>query len=410
VSVGREHGSASAPPVALVRWLYVLVYASYGTTSVYRSLYYRRVGMDGAEIGLLIAIQPLVQVFAGPLWSLVADRLRLRSRMLTLVTAMSCLPMLGMIWWSSFSGLLVLNALYALFLGPIQPLTDSIALNALQNDRHKYSSIRAFGSLGYAPVMWAVGYLIEGLDIRIIFVGYALLMGAAALLSMRVRVDQVPLRSSVTRGLSTLVRQRLWLSFMLALFMAMAAQSVTFGYTGLYLDTLGAGESVIGLSGALGSITQTLIMLALLPLMLKRWGSQCLLLFSLAMYVLRFALLALFPVPWIVVIGEVLLGFTFGGALVAAVDFADRHAPPGMAATSQALATSFVSGLGRSAGGLLAGGLYDVVGPQNTFGLFGALSGIALGVFGGLWRRDLSTRGDVGGKALSANEPSGDMP
>ncbi len=391
----RGQVNASAPPVALVRWLYVLVYASYGTTSVYRSLYYRRVGLDGAEIGLLIAIQPLVQVFAGPLWSLVADWLRLRSRLLTLVTALSCLPMLGMIWWNSFPGLLVLNALYALFLGPIQPLTDSIALSALQSDRHKYSSIRAFGSLGYAPVMWAVGYLIEGWDIRIIFVGYALLMGSAALLSTRVRVDQTALRSSVARGLSTLVRQRLWLMFMLALFVAMAAQSVTFGYTGLYLDTLGAGESVIGLSGALGSITQTMIMLALLPLMLRCWGSQRLLLFSLSMYALRFALLALFPIPWIVVIGEMLLGFTFGGALVAAVDFADRHAPPGMAATSQALATSFISGLGRSAGGLLAGGLYDTVGPQNTFGLFGAISAAALAVFGGLWRKELAPDGDA---------------
>ena len=87
-----------------------------------------------------------------------------------------------MVWLQSFATLLVLNILCSLFMAPMQPLLDSIALSTLGENRHRYAKIRAFGSLGYAPVAWLTGYLIQGRDIRWIFPGYALLMGAACLL------------------------------------------------------------------------------------------------------------------------------------------------------------------------------------------------------------------------------------
>jgi len=391
--------------LALVRWLYVAVYGSYGTTAVYRSLFYRRVGLGSAEIGLLLAVQPLVQLVAGPIWSAVGDRLGLRSRMLTIVTALSCLPMLAMIWWHSFPALIALSAAYAVFLGPIQPLTDSIALRVLGRERHRYASIRAFGSLGYAPVMWAFGYIIQRFDIRTIFVGYTVLMGAASLLSLKVEAQGPALRGSIAGGLRTLAQNRGWRRFMVALFVAMGAQAVTFGYTGLYLDTLGASEPLIGLSGAVGSASQTLLMLSLLPHILRRWGSRNLLLLSLCLYGLRFALQAVAPLPWVVVASQLLLGLSFGAALVAAVDYADRHAPKGMAATSQALATSFVSGLGRAAGGAFAGGMYDAIGPRVTFGVMSLVSLVAASSYRVLGYDRERARSAVGGDKKSPVKP-----
>ncbi|MFH1086209.1 MAG: MFS transporter, partial [Chloroflexota bacterium] len=53
-----------------LRLLYMMVFASYGTTGVYRSLYFRRVGLDDLQIGALIAIMPLAMLISGPLWSI----------------------------------------------------------------------------------------------------------------------------------------------------------------------------------------------------------------------------------------------------------------------------------------------------------------------------------------------------
>lgn len=369
------------------RLLYLVVYASYGTTSVYRTLYFRRIGLSGAEIGLLIALEPLVMLVAGPLWSLIADRLGLRTRLLAIVTGLSMLPMLAMIWARHFALLAFLSGAVAFFTGPIQPLMDSMALAVLAGERHKYASLRALGSLGYAPVMWLTGLFIQRHDIRWIFVGYAALMGAGCLLSLRMRTERGILARNIGTGLGRLVRDAGWREFVIAVFVAMMAQTVAFAYVGLYLDTLGASEGTIGLSGAVGSIGQTLWMLSLIPWLMRHWGSRRLVVLSFSTYALRFAIWALVPVPAVVVASQVLMGMTFGAMVVASVDFADRYAPPGLAATSQALVTGLVSGLGRSLGGVIAGPLYDHIGPQSTFGAFGLLCALGAVACGTLWWR-----------------------
>jgi PPP family 3-phenylpropionic acid transporter len=175
--------------------------------------------------------------------------------------------------------------------------------------------------------------------------------------------------------------------FLVAAFVAMMAQAVSFSYLGLYLDTLGANEGLIGFATALGSAGQTVLMLGFLPWLLRRWGSQRLLALSLFAYGLRFAVWALVPHPWVVTASQLLLGLTFGATLVASVDFADRHAPQGMRATSQALITSLVSGLGRSGGGMLAGMFYSDYGAQTAFGVFGGMSVLAGVAYALFWKR-----------------------
>jgi MFS family permease len=366
----------------LVRLLYLVVFSSYGTTSVYQNLYFRRIGLSGTEIGLLIALQPIVMLISGPLWSAVADRLGLRGRLLTLMTGLSIVPMVAMIWAQSLAACMALVALYSLFMGPVQPLMDCLALTTLGGEeRHKYGGIRAYGSLGYAPVMWVTGLLIQGQDIRWIFAGYALLMGTGCAISLFVRTEQRALARNIGAGLGRLLCSRAWLLFMLAVFVAMIAQAVAYSYNGLYMDTLGASEATIGFAGALGSLGQTLLMATLLPWLMRRWDGQKLMVLSLLTYATRFAIWALVPVVWVVVLSQTLMGLTYGTALVASVDFADRHAPDGMAATSQALVSGLVSGLGRSLGGLIGGPLYDGIGPQATFGVYAVISGLGAVVF-----------------------------
>ena len=382
----------SGVSIVWVRLMYVAVYSSYGATSIYRTLYFRRVGLSGAQIGTLIAVQPLIMLAAGPLWSLLADRLGLRGRLLTVVTALSIVPMAATIWAQSYGLILALVILHALFQGPIQPLMDSIALSALGRARHRYATVRAYGSLGYAPVTWALGWFIQNHDIRWVFVANGILMGLGSLLTLRTRGIEHVLPTKIGTGLCALAGNRRWIIFMLAVFIALIVQGATFGYESLYMDNLGASESLIGLAGAIGSLSQTLLMLGALPGLLRRWGPERMMLLSLASYAVRSAIWALVPNAVVVAGTSLLLSFTFGAALIASVDFADRHAPRGLAATSQALVTGLVSGLGRSIGGLSAGILYDEIGPQATFGWLALLALIALSGFWRVWHRKRPSR------------------
>ncbi|MCD6520296.1 MAG: MFS transporter [Anaerolineae bacterium] len=377
-------------PIWRIKLLYLVIYSSFGTFFIYRTLYYRRVGLDERQIGVLIALYPLVSLAAGPLWSAIADRLGIRSRLLSLTALSSIFPLLGMIWLRGFWPFFFLTFLFAFFLGPVQPLMDSIALFLLGEQRHKYSTIRAFGSLGYAPIVWLTGYLIQGRDIRWIFVGYTFLMGIGVLLASKIKVEQPPLpKGNFVKGLKALWKNQNWLLFMVAVFIAMTIQGILVGYTTLYLDTLGAPEGLIGFSGAFGSITQTLFMWTLLPRLLRRWGSETMVIMGLGLFAFRLCLISLFPLPWVIILSQGLLGLTFGATFVAAVDYAARHSPPGLAATSQAVVTGLIAGLGRSFGGMSGGILYESLGPQNAFATYGLVALFAAGIFAWLWRKQI---------------------
>lgn len=385
-----------------IRLLYVLVFASFGPVGSYESLYFRRVGLSNAEIGILMGLIPVVMLLSGPAWSAVADRFGMRSRMLTVVLALGVVPTLAMGLTTSFQGLLGLVVLKALFQGPVTPLLDSATLEVLGDQRHRYATVRAFGSMGYAPVAWGTGLMIERLDIRLIFVLNALLAGLAAVVSTRIRGDRKVLPRSIGRGLGDLVRQPGWLSVMAAYFVAMTMQGVAFTYTNLYMDALGASESLMGLTQALGSLGQTLLMFGLLPRLLRRWGSERLLVMALACFGVRVGVWAIVSSPLVVGLTNLLTGLTMGAAAVAAVDVAARHAPPGLEATSQAIASGLISGLGRSVGSSSAGALYDAVGPRPTFGAYGVGSLLAAVAFRAFWRRLLHPRARVPHEAREA--------
>jgi len=372
-----------------LKWLYFTVFAAYGSTAIYRTLYYRRVGLSNTAVGALIAVQPLVMLIAGPLWSLLADRLNLRERLFTVVALLSIVPMVATAFCTRFWPLMAWNLLYATVQAPMQPLMDSSAVAALGPRRHQYSVIRGIGSLGYAPVVYLIGVLVQRVDLRWSFAAYAALMLIGVLVSLGIQSDDKALRVDLFGGLGTVCRDRAWLTMMAALFVAMLLQGVTFNYAGLYLDTLGASESLIGLSGAIGSVSQMLLMLTVLPRLVQRWSSEQLMVFSMAMFALRLAVWSFIPSPWVVAVTELMMGVTSGTAQVGSVDFAARRAPPGMAATSQALMSSLVNGLGRTVGSAVVGPLYDTIGPQALFAWFMGSAILATLGFGRVWRQEV---------------------
>ncbi|NLD72759.1 MAG: MFS transporter [Chloroflexi bacterium] len=389
-----------------IKALYVLIYASYGATSSYLTLYFRRVGLTNAEIGILLAVQPLAMLVAGPGWSLLADRFGIRNRLLTLVLGLSPLPYLAMMATTQFSGLLALTVLSSVTMAPVNPLMDSAALAGLGAERHRYGSVRLWGSVGYAPVAWGTGLLIQAFDIRLIFVLTAVLTLSACLVSLRLTQDREALPTAVGHALGTLLRHPGWLGVMSSYFVAMVLQGVAYGFANLYMDQLGASEGLMGFAQALSSVGQILVMATVLPRALLRWGSERLLIVSLLFYGAKLGIWVVAPHPWAVGLSQLLNGVSFGAAAVAAVDYAARNAPPGLEVTSQSIATGLVSGLGRAAGSSLGGALYDGAGPRATFGLFTALGVLAAGAYRVLWAGLFRVRPCVAGQT-AAVPPTG---
>ncbi len=368
--------------------VYFLVFASYGPTASFRTIYFLRIGLSTSQVGLLMAVEPLVTLIAGPTWSAIADRLGIGSRLLTLILGLVTIPTLLTMLTTDFYLLLLLVVIQALMRGPITPLMDSAALRQVGNHGHRYGVVRSMGSLGYAPTAWLTGVLVQNGDIRWAFVAGAALSLLACVASTRLRSEPTALQRGIAqKGLGQLIRRKRWRRMMSVFFVAMVLQGVTFSFAPVYMETLGASESTVGLAQAFGSVSQVVVLTLVVPRLFSHWRSDRLLLLSLACYAVRVGLWAVAPSVTVVVLTHLLTGLTWGTVMLAGVEYAARNAPPGLETTSQALMTTLVFGLGRSTGNALAGLSYDRLGPRPTFGAFSALAMTAAVVFGAVIAR-----------------------
>ena len=90
-----------------------------------------------------------------------------------------------------------------------------------------------------------------------------------------------------------------------------------------------------------------------------------------------YAALPAFRTPWLVLPFETLNAITFGAAFAAGTTACSRLAPPGLAATMQALFNAAYSGVGYGIGSLVGGLVHARAGARWVFAAAGALVAVA---------------------------------
>ena len=126
-------------------------FGSLGIFYPYFSLYLREnAGLSGTELGLVLAISPLIGMIAQPLWGRVADRTGARGRILAWLTLGTAL---GYLWLGSargFSSIVAAMIGMALAGTAVFPLMTSVSLAILRDaGRHAFGRVRVWGTIGF---------------------------------------------------------------------------------------------------------------------------------------------------------------------------------------------------------------------------------------------------------------------
>ena len=136
------------------------------------------------------------------------------------------------------------------------------------------------------------------------------------------------------------------------------------------LEGIGGTASLIGLAFAVSAASE-LPVIALGGWFLARLGAFRLAVLAIAVYAARFVAFSVITEPELVLGVQVFHGLSYGAFLMASVTLAHRLAPPGRAATAQALLTAMSFGFGSIAGSLIGGRLHR--GYGGAAGEIGAL-------------------------------------
>jgi PPP family 3-phenylpropionic acid transporter len=366
-------------PLVDARAMYCFYYMALGAFMPFINLYYERMGLSGLQIGTLAALPVLIAVFFTFIWGAVADGLRLHNFILRGALIMAPLVVFTLSRSSHFASLIPLVLVYALVTSPIVPLLDSNALEVAQEHHSSFGEIRVWGSIGWALATWLMGMMIELLNIHWLFYGYILFMAVTFLLALFQAPRKLRVRDSLTHGLRALF-QRDFIVFLVSIFLLNSASSGASQFFSLYMDKIGAGESMIGLSWALAALSELPVML-FSAVLLRRFGSDGLLKIAFLIFIVRWWLYSVINIPGWALVVQCLHGFSFAAFLVGAVTFVSERSPEGFSTTALAIYNTVAFGLASMAGSMIGGLLYDSVGSSQMFRVFSLLGVGGLAIF-----------------------------
>jgi len=352
-----------------IRIYYFLSLGAFSFITPFLSLFFRRQGLSGTQIGLLGTVSAVVGVVIAPLWGRWSDRLVHPRRLLQAAFLGSAFCYLILSRQELITWMALLVALNAVLVSGIDPVSDTMALKSGgEGRRTRFGSIRLWGSLGWAVVVYIAGVVIEKYGILSAFWGYAGLVILTILVlnftqpsstqeGKREPKESIPYRDLVR----DLMKDPALVGLGVALSVLWFVRVGMYQFQAIYMNDLGAGESLIGLVNTIAAVVEMPSMLWADHLV-NKYGSHRVAKFAFLAFALNAGVIVVLPHITMFMVAGVLNGLAFSLFNVAFVVFINERAPLGQTATVLALFTSTLRGLIQILASPLSGVTYDAFG------------------------------------------------
>jgi nucleoside transporter len=327
---------------------------------------------SGTEAGAVFGTSALASMISPFFVAMVADRFFAAERVLAVLHLAGAVFLFLVTKATSFLPVYALMFLYCLCFFPTIALTNSIALRQVKDAGAEFPLIRVFATIGWIAIGQIVGWLaIEKSSTQFLLAaGASVAMGLFSLLLPHTpalgKGGPVTVRSVLGLDALVMLKQRTYLVFIVASFLACIPLTFYFTFTNTYLNEVGvqnaAGKMTLGQMSEVGAML-------LMPLIFRRVTVKAILLIGLASWSLRYGLLAYGnpgPGVWMFYAAILLHGVCFDFFFMTGQLYADQEAPPRLRITAQGFLTFVTYGVGMFAGSLLSGVALDIFTGKNA--------------------------------------------
>lgn len=360
---------------------YFLYFGVLGVFLPYFNLYCYHLGFSGAQIGAISASRSITMVAFALIWSMLADRYGARRPIYIFCSVVSALVWALFFATTAFWPMLLITVLYGVFHAPIISFLEAFAMDALGHEKQSYGRIRAWGSVSFITVVIVLGRVIDLFSIDLIL---ALIFGGSILLSlMAFRVPRLTKvqQAAGMRHLKAFLNLPVVI-FLCCSFLMLVSHGTYYGFFSIHLETLGYSKTFIGMTWALASTSEILVMVTSKKIF-DKFALEKVLLFSFAIAALRWVLLFVVQSAPMILFAQVLHAITYGAFHMASILYIDRLSPAPLKTFGQAVNNAVQYGLGLMTGFFLNGFLYDSLGSFNLF-LISAVIAVCGGLLFGL--------------------------
>jgi MFS transporter, PPP family, 3-phenylpropionic acid transporter len=370
---GKMPGEPAGRLKLLIRAQYFLYFGVMGIYLPYFNLYLYHINLTGVQIGVLSALRSVLLVLFPVLWGMLADRLQARKAIYVSCNIVSASLWSLYLYTTRFEWLVMITLGFGIFFSPIISFLEAFTMDVLGKEKQRYGQTRAWGSIAFIAVVILVGRAIDIYPVGIVLP----LILAGGLIQSLVSLGVPSVRTAKRRGLSRdtgqLMSQKS-IVFLICAFLMLLSHGAYYGFFSIHLEKLGFGKTFIGISWAVASTAEIIVMIHSGRLF-KRFSLENVMIFSLTIAAARWFLLAFVDSGPVILITQVLHAFTYGAFHMASILYIDALSSEASKTLGQAVNNAVSYGLGLMAGFFLSGYLYETIG---SYGLFMTSGGIAV--------------------------------
>lgn len=371
--------AAQLPPQAIRFALFFFAYYAYvGIFSPYASLYFSANRMSAAEIAILMSLMSAVRIPGPNLWGWLADTTGRRAAVLRASAVVSALAMMWMFVGVGFTQFFLIMLLLNLGTSAQAPIAEALMLVEMRGDFTHYGRLRLWGSIGFILAVSIGGPTLDRLGISSLpYLSWGVLL-MVLLASFGIREQTSASHDEQKVSALSQLRKPEVQAFFVSTFMTVAAHASLYVFYSLYLEQSGHSKMFIGAMWSIGVLVE-IVFFYFQSHVFKRVGVRRLMLFSLALAVIRFAMIGwLGDILLCLMLAQVMHSITFAAHQSSAVMTMQKWFSGALQARGQALFISISYGMGATLGGLVFGEVWPLGGPRAVFGAASAMAALGL--------------------------------
>ncbi|TYR33731.1 MFS transporter [Mesorhizobium microcysteis] len=244
--------------------MFAALFLPVGIHLPYFPLWLEHVGFGAREIGVILAAPLFLRVVTTPVVTAFADRARDRANVLVAFVAASLLLSLGYFLPPTYTIVLGVSLVLAVFWTPHAPLTDSLALSGVRRFGSDYSRMRIWGSSSFLVANLAGGLILAatgpGAVPTIMAVGLATTLAVALLAPRLGRPRRAsPLSAAELQQAAPSLLTPTFLYLVAGAGVINASHGLLYGFGSIYWKGLGIGETTIGMLWAWAVVAEVVM-------------------------------------------------------------------------------------------------------------------------------------------------------
>ena len=361
---------------------YFIYFGVLGVYLPFFNLYCYRIGFSGWQIGTLSAVRSVVMVLLPLLWGLLADKLNLRKPIYIFCNIVSTAVWAAFLFTADFNPMLLIMICYAVFHAPIISFLEAFTMDVLQGEKKTYGHLRVWGSVSFIAVVLILGKVIESVSIEIVI---GLIMAGSVMLVLISpsvpRLETRPTQALLSRDSARFLSSKAVL-FLSCAFLMLVSHGAYYGFFSIHLETLGYSSAFIGVTWALASGAEILVMVRS-DRIFSRLSLERVLVVSFVVAAIRWSVLYFAESAFLIILTQILHAVTYGCFHMASILYIDRLAPEASKTFGQAVNNALTYGLGLMVGFFINGYLYERLGSHPLFLISAGIAAAAALLFWG---------------------------